>query len=96
MLRCGVFEVVGLVDDEPPIWWEDSGLLPVLDLSPHGQVSRQQVMVDHHHIGIRRAAAGLEHETLIEVRTLETGAQIRFGTNLVPDFPRRFRCKIRQ
>ena len=48
-------------------------------------VGEQQVVVDHHHVRLRGAAAGLDHVASVECRTLRPEAVVRRGGDRAPD-----------
>ena len=83
-LRGDVLEVVRLVEHQPPVRRQHRRLLPVVLGLPDREVGREQVVVHHHHVGLRRPAPGPEQEAAVEVAALEPGAEVRLRAHLVP------------
>ena len=96
MIRGDVLEVMGLVDDQPLVGGKHRRLIPVVGGLPHGEVGGQQMVIDHHDVGLRRPASRLEHEAAIEVRAPDAGAEVGLGRDLVPDLARRRGRQVRE
>jgi hypothetical protein len=82
--RRHVFQVVRLVEHESAVGRQHGRLLPVVRHHAHGEVGREQVVVDYDHVGFGGPAPRLEQEAALEVRALEPGAQIRLRRHRVP------------
>jgi hypothetical protein len=96
VVRGHILQVVGFVQDEAPVRRQDRRLLPVVGSLTHRQVGRKEMVVDHHHVRLRRPAARPKQEAPVEVGTLEAGAQVRFRAHLVPDFSGRGHRQVTQ
>ena len=84
MRAGGILQVMAFVEDEPRVRRQHRGVVPVLRDAPDGNVRKQQVMVHHDDVGLRRLAPRREQETLVEEVALEPQAEIRFRRNFVP------------
>ncbi len=91
-----VLEVMRLVEHDPLVRRQHRRFLPVVAGLAHLEVGREQVMVHHHHVGLRRLAPRAEHEAAVEVLALEPGTEVGLGAHLVPHLRARRRGQVAQ
>ena len=91
-----VLEMMSLVQDQSLVRRQHRRVLPVVRGLPDRQVGRQQVVVHHHDVGLRRTAAGPKQKAAIELGALEPGTEIRLGAHLVPHLRARADRQIAQ
>ena len=96
MRRSRIFEMMTFVDHQALVRRQHGRVLPVLRLTPHGDVREQQVVIHHHYVGCRRLLPRLEQKTLIVKRALHAPAQIRLGRHLIPHIRARRRGQVGQ
>ena len=83
-----VLEMVGLVEDDALVRREDRRFLPVVRRLAHREVGREQMVIDHHHVGLSGLPTRRKEETPGVERALEARAEIGLGAHLVPHFRR--------
>src|SRR6478672_8568406 len=96
MVGRDVFQMMGLIQNQPAVGRQHCRLLPVVGRLAYRQIGRQKMVVDYDNIGFRCPAARPEQEAAVEVRTLESGTKIGLGADFVPNLGGRSRRQVAQ
>ncbi len=96
MARGDVFEVMPLIQNQTTVRRQHRRLLPVILGLPNREVSREQVVVDDHDVGLGGTASSPEEETAVEVLALEPSAEVGLRTDFIPYLGRGHDGKIAQ
>src|SRR6478736_6564800 len=88
--------MVCLIENQPAVWWQHRGFLPVVLGLADREIRRQEVMIDDHYICLRGPSPGSKQKAAVEVGALEAGAEIGLGADLVPDLRARSDRQVAQ